>query len=56
MLVKQNFGRKRVTRLMQVARYESVKLKRKYKTTTDSMHQRPKAENLVAAELWCERT
>ena len=39
-------GRKRVARLMRAAGLRG-KTKRKYKTTTDSKHQRPKAENLV---------
>ncbi len=41
-----NIGRKRVARLMRAAGLRG-KTKRKYKTTTDSNHQRPKAENLV---------
>ena len=39
-------GRKRVARLMKSAGLRG-KTKRKYKTTTNSKHQRPKAENLV---------
>ncbi len=39
-------GRKRVARLMREAGIRG-KTKRKYKTTTISKHQRPKAENLV---------
>ena len=39
-------GRKRVARLMKAAGL-SGKTKRKCKTTTDSNHQRPKAENLI---------
>ena len=39
-------GRKRVARLMRAAGLRG-KTKRKYKTTTNSNHQRPKAKNLV---------
>jgi len=39
-------GRKRVARLMRAAGLRG-KTKRKFKTTTNSQHQRPKAENLV---------
>ena len=39
-------GRKRVARLMRVAGIRG-KTKRKFKTTTNSKHQRPKADNLV---------
>ncbi len=41
-----NVGRKRVARLMRSAGIRG-KTKRKFKTTTTSKHQRPKAENLV---------
>ena len=41
-----NVGRKRVARLMRSARIRG-KTKRKFKTTTISEHQRPRAENLL---------
>ena len=40
-------GRKRVARLMREGGGSGVKRNGKYKTTTISKHQRPKAENLV---------
>ena len=45
--VGHNVGRKRVARLMRSAGIRG-KTKRKFKTTTTSRHQRPKAANLVA--------
>ncbi|MDQ3398718.1 MAG: IS3 family transposase, partial [Deinococcota bacterium] len=41
-----NVGRKRVARLMKAAGLRG-KTKRRFKTTTISMHQRPRAENLL---------
>ncbi len=43
-------GRKRVARLMKASGIRG-KAKRKYKTTTTSKHQRPKAENLVKQDF-----